>query len=89
MDRKILVESGMLIYALRYALGRTTYAPSVVIENIRHNIDKLNDFTLEIMAKEISEHGKLYSYGDRCDEDTWLEFLDYLTKSLEMRKNNC
>ena len=37
MRKKIKVDQDILIYAMRYAIDRKTFAPLAVLENIKHN----------------------------------------------------
>ena len=50
----------MMISALRYAIGRYTYMPSVTIEYIRYLIPQLSDKTLFIMKRDIDEEIERY-----------------------------
>lgn len=45
----------MMISALRYAIGRYTYMPSVTIEYIRYLIPQLSAKTLFVMKRDIDE----------------------------------
>lgn len=45
----------MMIGALRYAIGRYTYMPSVTIEYIRYLIPQLSAKTLFVMKRDIDE----------------------------------
>ena len=45
----------MMISALRYAIGRYTYMPSVTIEYIRYLIPQLSTKTLFVMQRDIDE----------------------------------
>jgi len=79
MNKKALVDKTILIFALRYALGRKTSAPSIVIEAIQDNIDIFDIWEIEIMIKEIDE---CRDYGMECDKIQWLGFRDWLVKML-------
>ena len=69
----------MLFYALRYALGRQTFAPSIVIDNIKANIDLFNINDIDLIIKEIEVHEKYgTSYGMDCDKKKWMGFIEYL-----------
>lgn len=70
------VDRDMLIFGMRYALGRQTFAPSTAVENIKRNIDKLDNNTIDIMIRDIEEHPG--SLGMECDKRTWLTFKQYL-----------
>ena len=50
----------MMISALRYAIGRYTYMPSVTIEYIRYLIPQLSAKTLFIMMRDIYEEIERY-----------------------------
>ena len=80
MNKKALVDKTILIFAFRYALGRQTSAPSIVIEAIQDNIDIFVRWEIEMMIKEIDE---CRDYGMECDRIQWLGFRDWLTKRLE------
>ena len=49
------VESGIIVYAFRYALGRQTYAVSDVCQCIVQNSRKMNIHDLQLIKKEIKE----------------------------------
>lgn len=50
----------MMISALRYAIGRYTYMPSVTIEYIRYLIPQLSAKTLFVMKRDIDEEIERY-----------------------------
>ena len=76
---KTLVDKAILVFALRYALGRKTSAPSIVIEAIQDNIDIFDTWEIEVIIKEIAE---CRDYGMECDKIQWLGFRDWLIKRL-------
>ena len=55
----------MMIGALRYAIGRYTYMPSVTIEYIRYLIPQLSLKTLSIMQRDITEEIERYQRMER------------------------
>lgn len=55
----------MMISALRYAIGRYTYMPSVTIEYIRYLIPQLSTKTLFIMKRDIDEEIERYQRIER------------------------
>ena len=80
MDKQFQVDREILMYAMRYALGRMTFAPMTVVENIKHNIDLFTKGSLETMIREIEEqesYGR-QALGMNCDIETWLNFKQYL-----------
>ena len=62
---------------MRYALGRMTFAPTIVIENIKSNILNFTSNEIDIMIKDI-EYQAGFGYGHECDEELWLVFANYL-----------
>ena len=79
----------LCISAFRYALGRSTYVPSVVADVIWENKDKLRKSTLELFVYEIEER-KIISFaslGMSGDIECWLalqkELKEYLEESVE------
>ena len=55
----------MMISALRYAIGRYTYMPSVTIEYIRYLIPQLSAKTLFVMKRDINEEIERYQRMER------------------------
>ena len=81
MSNKVSVSTVIVLCAFRYALGRKTSAPSMVIETIKENIDAFDKWQLELIIKEIGECKDL---GMACDIEEWLGFRTWLKKRLEM-----
>ena len=84
MDKQFKVDREILMYAMRYALGRMTFAPIVAIENIKYNIDLFTKGDLEalIMDIENQESFGMQSLGMDCDVKTWLSFKQYLKNKI-------
>lgn len=75
----------ILICAVRYALGRETYMPSIVIGFIRPLISKINNKTLFVLERDVRESK---SYGDpKIDKPDWLRFLAELQSEIKNRKD--
>lgn len=55
----------MMISALRYAIGRYTYMPSVTIDYIRYLIPQLSSNTLFVMKRDIAEEVERYKRMER------------------------
>ena len=81
VEKQFQVERDILFFATRYALGRMTFAPSTILENIQHNIDQFNANDLKLLIRDIEEQ-KSYGYGMKCDEDLWLGLKVYLQNEL-------
>ena len=67
----------ILLCAVRYAIGRRTYIPSLVIDYITPLLPYLSEDVLKLIANEIIEH---YTYegalGDeKIDKPYWEQFL--------------
>ena len=78
----------MLICAERYALGRKSYMPSLVIGYITPLIPKLSLKTLRVMERDLDEAGKYGEggYGDETiDKPGWIAFLGKIRDELKGR----
>ena len=67
----------ILICAVRYAIGRQTYIPSMVIDYITPLLPYLSDNTLRLIANEITEY-EAYEGGlgdEKIDRPYWKQFL--------------
>lgn len=63
--------------AVRYALGRPSYMPSIVIGFITPLLPYLNDKTLWCFDRDVTEARWHGGYGDpRIDEPGWIKFLN-------------
>ena len=63
-----------------------TFAPTTVIENIKHNIDLFNDDSIRLLIRDIDEFGKMASYGMECDTREWMGFKQYLEDRIIFRR---
>lgn len=67
----------ILLCAVRYAIGRQTYIPSLVIDYITPLLPYLSENTLRLIANEITEH-EAYEGGlgdEKIDRPYWEQFL--------------
>lgn len=78
----------MLISALRYAIGRYTYMPSVTIEYIRYLIPQLSTKTLFVMKRDIVEEIKRYQRIEMelYFADEWAKLADEINAEYEKKK---
>lgn len=85
--KQFKVDRDILVYAFRYSLPRISYSSSIVIENIKDNIELFNSGDIELFIKEIKEQEilELYGYGMDIDKKIWLDFADYLREELRKR----
>ena len=67
----------ILLCAVRYAIGRRTYIPSLVIDYITPLLPYLSEDVLKLIADEIIEHDTYEgSLGDEMiDRPYWKQFL--------------
>ena len=67
----------ILLCAVRYAIGRRTYIPSLVIDYITPLLPYLSEDVLKLIADEIIEHDTYEgSLGDEMiDRPYWIDFL--------------
>ena len=78
----------MMISALRYAIGRYTYMPSVTIEYIRYLIPQLSAKTLFIMQRDIEEEIERYQRMERelyMDKE-WQKLAEEINVEYEKKK---
>lgn len=74
----------MMNYAVRYALGRRTYAVSSVCRYVNDLIDVLDDQTIYVMIQDIKSQRKYGGLGMEMDEECW----DKLQQKLQLELNN-
>lgn len=82
MEKKYKVDRNILFFAFRYSLGRMSYAPGVVTNNIKANIKEISTGDIEAYIGEINE---CESYGMEMDKQHWLNFKNYLERELNQR----
>lgn len=87
--------------AMRYALGRQTYMPSLVQDFIRGHIVEIDSGTVEIMIRDIDTADKITAHtlsdghilsldglGDtKIDRPGWEQFRAFLRENLKEKKN--
>lgn len=87
--------------AMRYALGRQTYMPSLVQDYIRGHIGEIDSETIEIMIRDIDTADKITAHmmsdghilsldglGDtKIDRPGWERFRAFLREKMEERKD--
>ena len=78
----------ILLCAVRYAIGRQTYIPSLVIDYITPLLPYLSEDVLKLIANEIIEHDT-YEGGlgdEKIDKPYWLAFYGKITEE-RMKRN--
>lgn len=74
---------GLLVCAVRYALGRRSYVVSEVCGYVRGAIPSLKPGEREVIARDI--RAELHSAdggGDDCDRAEWVSLLDGLERDV-------
>ena len=72
--------------AVRYALGRRTYMPSLVIDFITPHLNELSDKTLWCFQRDLEERkNSFFDFGDEFDKANWMSFLDAVNKEIKRR----
>jgi len=66
----------VLICAFRYALGRMTYVPGVIAEEVKKQWLNLNSGDRELIKREVKEAIDHKAAGMDCDVRTWQQFLE-------------
>lgn len=74
----------MLNWAVRYSLGRRTYAPHDTCRYITPLVPHLNNRTLWCMARDIRRQ-EPFGLGDECDEVVWEQLLSAINNELSRR----
>ena len=76
----------ILVCAVRYAIGRKTYMPSMVIDYITPLLPYLSYWILGLMAAEIIDHNYEGGLGDEMiDRPYWIDFLQRIRLEMEGR----
>lgn len=72
---QIEMDEDMLVYAVRYGLGRRSYAVYEIVREVRIRWPELSVYARTTIQKDIRDHRKRSSLGDPCDERDWLSVL--------------
>lgn len=83
MEQKLAVTNDIVFSAFKYALVRSSDVSELVIETIKENISKIDDFDLREYIREVYE---CRNSGALTDEAKWLDFVDYLQDELRSRE---
>lgn len=75
------------ICAVRYACGRQSYMPGLVIDFLTPLIPKLSNKTLCVIERDVREAERYGGYGDEnIDKPGWIKFLGELQAEIQHRK---
>lgn len=81
-------DGAVLNCAVRYALGRMSYMPGLVIDQITPVLSSCSDKTLWCFERDISNWLENSARGDIDSKGKWTAFLCDVRKEQEKRKNN-
>lgn len=77
------------ICAIRYCMGRMTYAPGIVIPVVLGNLDKFSDKNLGVLIRDAEEQKQRGNYGDpKVDKPLWEDYAAKLFAERVRRKSN-
>lgn len=65
----------ILIYAFRYALGRSSYSVSTVVKIILDNWDIISESDKKLFNREILEAKKMNNIGMEMDARSWMKIV--------------
>ena len=93
MNRKMIDPSDdrfgeMLNSALRYALGRMSYIVQDTANYIRPLIPYLDNRTLFVMERDITEAAEMNCLGMKMDAEVWVTLRKDIVREMEKRKQN-
>lgn len=75
--------------AVRYAVGRRTYMPGLVIDFITPHLSELSDRTLWCLQRDLEERKNgFFDFGNEFDKMNWTNFLDAVNKEIEDRSTH-
>ena len=80
-------DEEIIVYAVRYALGRMTYAVQDVCRYVKSKKNSLSDICKRAIIRDITEEVKRYhisgqTCGMACDEREWLKLVESLKEGL-------
>lgn len=80
--------------AVRYALGRATYMPGLIMDEIKPMLPDCSDKTLWCFERDVSEYleGVDWTsndlFGARWNDADWMQFLEAVRAEMERRKDD-
>lgn len=79
-ERRVKVDPVVLTMAVRYCLGRHSYAPGLIADEVRPVAGRLGN-QLEVMIRDIEEW-LAEDWHDHPARDTWLLLLEHLRRAV-------
>lgn len=83
-------DFGMLAtFALRYSMGRQTYAPDFVINVVRSHLDELTYKDLYVMLQDCEAQKRSDNYGSvSIDKPSWLKWHKEVQLAIKRLEGN-
>lgn len=81
-------EETIFLCAIRYACGRETYVPEIVIRYVAPKLKELSTNALHVIDRDLTD-SRSYSGGmgdDRIDRPGWIRFHDTVREELVLRE---
>ena len=72
--------ASVMICAIRYALGRRTYMPSIVCGFVKPKLPEMSKKDLYVIIRDIEE---AHNYGDDMDYRVWIDLLEAAREAYE------
>lgn len=63
--------SMLMLYAVRYAMGRRSYCVDEVVRAVMANRGAITDADRAVMLRDIADAALAGELGDQCDADRW------------------
>lgn len=75
--KRYICDSNFIIYAVRYAVGRKTYAVSKVVRFVLDQWERMEDLEREMIIKEILRYEQDFGeLGDFFDREEWYRIIN-------------
>lgn len=91
IDRFDDMGGAILNFAVRYALGRSSYAPGLVVDEIIPMLPNVSGRTLAVFDNDVAswlDGGSDCGVVSQIDRDIWRRFLKTVRKEIESRKES-
>lgn len=88
IDRSNDFDGAVLNCAVRYALGRQTYMPGLVIDQITPILKDCSDKTLWCFERDVSQWLQESAKGLIDSAEEWSKFLSAVRKERENRRTD-
>lgn len=76
----------LVIFACRYVVGRSTYAPHEYMDAVEHLIPYLSNGCIACLIRDIEREGRTWGLGSEMDKERWNDFMDKLKEEEAARE---